>query len=349
MTVRRSLLASTGLALLALWSPALAQSSPGVVMAAYGGGNGDTWREMIAKPFTQATSIPAQVSDLANTETPIRASRGNPQYNVGWVGYYAAATLYKEGLLETFDTAEFPGLRDVPERFLLKAGDGRVIGFPVQFQYYGIAFNTQQAKASDFPSWTSLGDAKWKGRLAQAQPFIGASYDLPMFSHIAGGTERNLDPGLPGFRAFSRNATTVMTSFAQGNTLLSRGEVAAAPFYSARVRALKRDGAPVDIMIPGEGALMLPYMLVVPKGAKNREALVAFLNYALQPGPQIRMFDYSGYIPMNAAAKLDDKQAADLGMPLPELLKRLYVTDFWAQADTLKPATELVETIQAAR
>lgn len=328
---------------------ASAQTSPGIVMAAFGGGNGETWREAMGKPFSQATSIPVQIADLPNTEVPIRASAGNPQYNVAWVAYSTAASLYRDGMIEGLDAADFPELKNIPPQSILKGPDGKIVGIPVQFQYYGIAFNTELAKASDFPSWLSLGAPKWKGKIGQAQPYIGASYDLPMFSHIAGGTEKNLDPGLPEFKKFGANATTILTSFAQGNTLLSRGEVAAIPFYSARVRALKKEGAPVDITIPKEGAVMLPYMLVVPKNAKNRDALMKFLNYALEPAGQIRMYDFSGYIPLNASAKLSEKQTAELGMPLPDLLGRLYEPDFWVQAETLKAVTETVEKIQAGR
>jgi putative spermidine/putrescine transport system substrate-binding protein len=345
-------------AILILWSiavgaitpsVALAQSGPGVVMAAYGGGNGDTWRETVGKPFAKATGIPVQITDLPNTETPIRAQAGNPQYNVAWVGYFQAAQLYKDGLIETFDQADFPELKNVPEKFLLKTPDGKLTGIPVQFQYYGIAFNTKEAKASDFPSWMSLTEPKWKGKLAQGQAFVAASYDLVMYAHIAGGSENNIEPGIPAFTKFSQNCLTVMTSFAQGNTLLSRGEVAATPFYSGRVRALKKDNAPVDIVIPKEGAILLPYILVVPKGAKNRDALMQFLKYATEAPTQLAMYDYSGYIPFNLNAKLNDKQVAELGMPLNELGNHLYLTDFWALAENMKKNTEIAEKIQAGR
>ena len=346
---RRFLPALAGLIIAAAapGTAAFAQTSPGIVMAAFGGGNGETWRETMGKPFTQATSIPVQIADLPNTEVPLRSSVGNPQYNVSWVGYFQATTLYRDGFTEGFDAADFPELKNIPDRFVLKAPDGKIVGIPVQFQYYAIAFNTDLAKAGDFPSWLSLTDPKWKGKLGQAQPYVAGSYDLPMFAHIAGGSERDLDPGVPAFKRFSQNTTTILTSFAQGNTLLSRGEVAAIPFYSARVRSLKKEGAPVDITIPKEGAVLLPYMLVVPKGAKNRDALMKFLNYALEPAGQVRMYDYSGYLPMNAQAKLNDKQTAELGMPLSELTQRLYEPDVWTQAETLKKVTEMVEKIQA--
>ena len=342
-------LAGAGLTASLELSPSFAQSSPGVVMAAFGGGNGDTWREMIGKPFTASTSIPVQITDVPNTEVPIRSTAGKPQYNVAWVGYFQAVGLYKDGLLETFDINDFPELKNVPGKFLLKAPDGKLIGIPVQFQYYGIAFNTDQAKASDFPSWLTLGDPKWKGKLAEGQAYVAASYDLVMYAHIADGSEKNIEPGIPAFTAFNKNALTIMTSFAQGNTLLSRGEIAATPFYSGRVAALKKENAPVDITIPKEGAIMLPYMLIVPKGAKNRDAYMAFLKYATQPECQLRMFDYSAYIPLNRGAKLSDAQTKALSMPLSALFDKLYQPDMWLLSDHIRANTAVVEKIQAER
>src|SRR5690606_16848918 len=156
----------------------------------------------------------------------------NPQYNVAWVGYFQAIKLYRDGLIESFEITDFPQLAKVDERFMLKNEKGQLIGIPIQFQYYGIAYNTNKASAEDFTSWTSLADAKWQGQLAQPQAFVAASYDLVMLARIAGGNESDIEPGLPHFRKYAANSLTVMSSFAQGNTLLTRGEIAATPFYS---------------------------------------------------------------------------------------------------------------------
>lgn len=339
-----------GLASALAFAPgALAQSTEGVVMAAYGGGNGDTWRTVVGAPFTAETKTPVKITDLPNTEAAIRASASNPQYNVAWVGYFQAVTLFKDGLIETFDPKDFPEISKVPERFVLKAPDGRLLGIPVQFQYYGIAFNTQQAKSSDFDSWMALADPKWAGKLAQAQAFVAGSYDLVMYAKIAGGDESNVAPGLPAFSAFTKNSMTIMSSFAQGNTLLTRGEVAAAPFYSARIRSLKKDSAPVDIAIPKEGAILIPYILVVPKNAKNQDAYTAFLKHAMKPDVQLKMYDYAGYIPFNTSAQLSDKQVSELGMPLINLIDRLYAPDSWKLSDNLAKSIKLVEELQAKK
>src|SRR5690606_34953938 len=99
---------------------AMAQSGDGVVMAAYGGGNGETWRQAVGIPFQEKTGIAVNIADLPNTEAAVRATPDNPQYNVAWVGYFQAIQLYRDGLIETFDISDFPELQNVGDRFLLK-------------------------------------------------------------------------------------------------------------------------------------------------------------------------------------------------------------------------------------
>lgn len=321
-----------------------AAQADGVTMAAYGGGNGETWRKGLAAQFTAAEHIAAKVVDLPDTEAALRAGAASPQYNVAWTGAFQAANLFRDGLLETLDPKDFPELAGLPDRDVMRAPDGRLIGIPVQFQYYGIAFNMAQAKASDFPSWLSLAEPAWKGRLAVAQPYIAASYDLPMLAHIEGAAA-----GLPAYQRIVANAFTTLSSFAQGNLLLSRGEVAALPFYSSRIWALKRGGAEVDITLPKEGGLMLPYLLVVPKNAPDPAAARAWLHAAVQADAQLRMFDLSGYLPFSPAARLSRQQAAELGSDLAALRTRLFEPDWWAVSAGQKALLAQIEQLQSAQ
>ena len=84
---------------------------------------------------------------------------------------FSAANLFRDGLLQTFDAKDFPDLAGLPYADLMRAPGGRLIGIPVQYRFYSIAFNTAQAKASDFPSWQSLGEPAWKGRIAVPQAY----------------------------------------------------------------------------------------------------------------------------------------------------------------------------------
>jgi putative spermidine/putrescine transport system substrate-binding protein len=260
--------------------------------------------------------------------------------------YFNAANLARDGLLETFDPADFPAMKNVPESYQMKGKDGRLIGIPAYFQYYGIAVNTDLAKVSDFQSWNDLANPKWKGKLAVTRPIYGSTYDLVIFAKINGGDENNIEPGLPLLKALAGNSLTVYNSMAHLNTLLTRGEVAAAPYYVTRVWGMKKAGVKnVEFVLPKEGSLAIPYILVVPKGAKNPAAYKAFLNFALEPPQQAKMLDLSGYIPLNTATPISPEHEKNFGMKLPDLLKRLYQPDWDVIARTHKERVAQVEQL----
>lgn len=326
--------------------PALAQGKGEIVMGSWGGGASDTWREAAGKPFTEKTGIPIKITDWPDPEPTIRAQKGAQQYNMAVATYFNAASLHKDGLIETFTADDIPALKTTPERYVMKGADGKILGVGVYFQYYGITFNTEMAKASDFESWQALADPKWKGKLAVTRPIYASTYDMILFAKIKGGDENNIEPGLPLFKALAGNSLAVYNSMAQMNTLLSRGEIAAGPYYSTRIWGLKRGGAKnVDIVLPKEGGLMLPYMLIVPKGAKNLDAAKAFLNFATDPATQLRMLDKSGYIPLNTKAELSETQVQEIGMPLPALMDRLYQPDWNVVAAKQEERIAIVEQI----
>jgi len=132
------------------------------------------------------------------------------------------------------------------------------------------------------------------------------------------------------------------------NQLLQRGEVTAAPYYSTRVWQMKRDGLTnVEMVIPKEGALMLPYIVVVPKNAKGRDSYMKWLNYVAQPEGQVRIADIAGYLPLNSEAKISKDAEKMLGQSLTALRDKLYQPDWNYIAEHRRARMELVERAMA--
>ncbi len=58
---------------------AAAQGAGKLVVATWGGGVGDTWREAFGKPFEARSKIPVTVSEVAEPSAQVRAQAGAPQ------------------------------------------------------------------------------------------------------------------------------------------------------------------------------------------------------------------------------------------------------------------------------
>lgn len=345
MSVNRLAKWKLAAALLAFCGAANAQE---ITMATWGGGVGTAWREAFAEPFTKETKIDVKIVEVPTPEAQVRAQKNAPKFNAALSSFFEAAQMYSDGLLEDFDMNDFPALKHVPEKYLLKAPNGRLIGVSTYFAYYGIAVNTDLAKTSDFSSWKALGDPKWAEQLAITRPVYSSAYDLTILSVAEGGNERDTSKGLTLLTALGKNSVAMYSSMAQMNQLLQRAEVTAAPYYSTRIWQMKRDGQKnVEMVIPKEGALMLPYIVVVPKNAKDRESYMTWLNYVAQPEGQVRIADIAGYLPLNSEAKLTQTAEKELGLPLESLRDKLYQPDWNVIADTRKSRMEMVERAMA--
>ena len=341
---RRLALAGSAAALAPFARPARAATGK-VVMACWGGGTAKMWRETFGGAFTHSSGTPVTVAEVPDPSAAIAAAQGRPQHNVIIAASFQAAHLARGGLVEEFTEAELPNIKHVPEQYRIRDAAGKLLGMPVYFIYYGIAYNTDQARASDFPSWTSLEDPKWKGQISVTRPIFLAPYDLTLYSRIMGGTEANIEPGIPMLTRIVQNANSLYTSMASLQQQLLQGEVTAAPFYSGQIQMLRRGGEKgVDIVLPKEGGLVLSYILSVPKGAADKEAAVAFLNDAIDPAKQIEAAR-NGYLPLPDNVSLPDDVTRDLGLTMDDVRKRNWAPDWYTIAGDLESRMRLCDKI----
>lgn len=300
-----------------------------LTMAVWGGGGANTWRDAFIKQFAPTAGFTVKMAEVPNTAGAVRSPAAASQYNAVLVTYFEAIALSKAGLIETFDDKQLPGIADVDPKYLTKDKSGRHVGLPVYFTYYGIAYNTDLARPADFSSWQDLANPKWKGKLSVTRPVYLAPYDAVIMAKAMGGSEKDIEPGFKLLERILPNVLATYTSLAHMNTLLTRGEVAAVPFYASRVWSLRRHGATnVDIVMPKEGVLMLPYVVVVPKGAKERANTLKWLNYIAGAEPQLRAALLDGWLPMNSKVKLPPELEKTLGQSYGEIVKSLYSPDW---------------------
>lgn len=323
-------------------------SATELLVATWGGGVEKVWETAFAEPFEKETGIKIRIVPVPTPEAQLRTQAGNPQYNAVMVTYPQGANLMRDGLIEMFEAGALPAAAETNPDYLMRDAQGRLAGASPYFMYYGIAINTDIAKPEDFSSWSELANPKWKEKIAITRPIYLSSYDLPIFAKAGGGDVENVQPGLDLLESVVSNTLTTYSSIAHMNGLLTRGEIAAGPYYSGRIWHLRQQGADnVTMVVPKEGALMIPYLLVVPKGASEMEATTRFLDYVSQAEPQLRGSVLGGYLPLNQTAKLPKEAEEQMGMTLQELMPKLYQPDWAYVADHEEERINTIEKLIA--
>jgi putative spermidine/putrescine transport system substrate-binding protein len=324
----------------------LAQAEAQVIIATYAGLGSQVWRDAVTDRFTKETGVRADVFETALPAASVAQAEGKPQFNLALVAAYSVPGLIRKDRIELLSTEDIPGIKNVPEKLWPRTPDGKLMGMPLYFGLFGIAYNTELAKPSDFASWKSLLDPKWKGQISITRSNFLAAYDVQLYAKLGGGNEQNLEPGYDWLRKLVPQSLNVYTSMASLEAQLARGEVVAAAFYANQVAMTRRTGnTTVAMRIPDEGGLILPYLLVLPKGARNPEAAKRLLNAVIEPHYQAALAQASLVWPMNEHTVLPEPLRKEMGNSVEEVMARNISLDWWTIGSNLEAETRKLDLL----
>lgn len=141
----------------------------------------------------------------------------------------------------------------------------------------GIAlmYNTGSVKNSDVPkTWKELADPKWRNRVAISDPNRAGS----SFWHLYAMWKMY---GEASLKAFGANGVMIAGDGSATREAIASGERDIAPVSEYDAFELKKEGRPVDVAWPQDGAILLPAPLALVKGSKNADNAKALVRYML--------------------------------------------------------------------
>ncbi len=270
-----------------------------LIIADWGGAITEAREDSIFEPFEKEFGVKIQVespTDYGKYKTMVES--GNVTWDVANVGSMWAAQAIKQDMFEPIDYS----IVSKDELFPNMANEYYV---GAEMFSTAIAYNTEAFPDGNHPkTWEEFWDIeKFPGTRALSK----RPYDTIEAALLADGVKpENLYP-LDIDRAFksldklkSRTEIVWWEAGAQPVELLSSGTVAATSAWSGRITAAKKDGAPVDIEY--NQALLNSEAWSIPKGSKNKELAMKFINFATRAEPQSAFSESIDYSPINEKA-----------------------------------------------
>lgn len=155
-----------------------------------------------------------------------------------------------------------------------------------------IAYNTKNAKPVD--SWMALTDAQNKGQVAVPSPlYSGAAlYHL----HTAINTP---DIGWAFYQKLAANGITPEGGNGPALKAVASGMAKYGVITDADIIRAKKQGSPIDLVYPKEGASFVTEPVAILAGAHNVPAAKAFVNFMLSPQGQ-QLVEKQGNRPIDA-------------------------------------------------
>ncbi|MFD2030526.1 ABC transporter substrate-binding protein [Ancylobacter dichloromethanicus] len=287
-----------------------AAQSQAIVFTSRGGTTQDAQKKDWAEPFTKKTGIAVKQdgpTDYGKLKAMVES--GNVDWDVVDVEADFAAAAAKDGLLEPIDFGVV-NRGDLDPRFVTDHAVG-------SFYYsFVLGFNPASLGEKKPPrNWADVFDTKaFPGKRTFYKWSAPGVLEIAL---LADGVPADKLYPLDLDRAFKK-LDTIKSDIvwwgtgAQSQQLLASGEAPIGQFWNGRLFALEQSGEKVGVS--WEQNLTAADMLVVPKGAKNREAAMQFLAEATSPEGQASFATDSGYAPVNvkSAALMPKDVAANL-------------------------------------
>lgn len=301
-------------------------SAQNMVFTSWGGTTQDAQKTYWAEPFTAETGI-AVTQDGPTDYGKIKAmvESGNVTWDVVDVEGDYAVQAGNAGLLEKLDFAVIDKSKLDP-RF--------VTDYSVGSFYYSFVIGCNKDAVEACPTtWADLFDtAKFPGKRTFYKWSAPGVIEAAL---LADGVPADKLYPLDLDRAFKKLDTIKADiiwwdSGAQSQQLLASAEAPFGSFWNGRLTALAETGVTVETSWTNN--ITAADALVVPKGAKNKEAAMKFIAEATSDAAQAHFATATGYAPIN----LDSStlMEPDLRSTLPDMQAETQVNadmNYWAK------------------
>ncbi|MES2644387.1 MAG: spermidine/putrescine ABC transporter substrate-binding protein [Myxococcota bacterium] len=284
------------------------------------------WSDYIAEDtvanFEKETGIKVTYDTFeSNEELVAKLQAGASGYDLVCPSGYAVQVLLALDLLEPLRPKHLPNLTNVAPQFRKMAFDPTdAYTVPWQWGMTGIAYRADKVKAPP-DSWAVFHDAQYKGKMTMMDDMrdvIGA-----WLKFRGKSLNSSVAEDLAAAKADALTAKALLQSYVSAPVKgqLVAGDVWIAQLWNGDTLQAKVENDKIDWILPKEGGVIWADSMVIPKGAPNKRAAHAFLDYILRPEVGAAISDFTGYGSPNAAATA--KMKTPVAFPSDEQMKLL--------------------------
>lgn len=278
----------------------------------------------VLKQFSESSGItaPNDPKNSGQALAALQAEAGSPAADVAYFGLVFGMQAKAKGLVAPFESDT---LKDVPAD--LKAPDGS--WFAVHQGAIAFLVNTDALGDTPVPKcWKDLTSPQYKGKVGFLDPKTAAvGYSVMAAANLGlGGSFQDWSPGLRWAAELKKNGLSLPAQTA--TSAVQQGEIPIlidADFNGYKLANI--DDAPIQVVLPCEGSISLPYVMSLVKNGPHQEAGRKLLEYALSDEAQ-RLFAESYLHPIRDVDVPDE--VAKAMAPKAEYDKLVKTPDFAA-------------------
>ena len=269
------------------------------------------WTEYVSDSaisgFEEATGIKANVSTYSSNEDLLAKLKSESEgtYDVILPSDYAIEYLIAQDKLEALDKEKLTNLSNIDSAYLDESFDpGNVYSVPYEGGVACIAVNTAKVD-KEITSYADLFDPSLKGQLVVLDDYRAV---IGMTERSMGLSMNETDPDtlaqVEEKLLTLKDNVKLYDSDSPKSALIS-GDCAVGMVWSAEAALAMDENPDIQIVYPTEGAYVFLDNWAIPKGAKNYDAAMEFINYMLSAeAAKMNIEDFPYLCPNKAALEL---------------------------------------------
>ncbi len=282
------------------------------------GGSGDNgelnvfvWTEYVSESaieaFEKESGIKVNMSTYSSNEDLLAKlkSESKGAYDVILPSDYAVEYLIAQGNLEELDKDRLTNLVNIDETYLNEAYDpGNVYTVPYEGGVACIAVNTSKVD-KEITSYADLFDPSLEGQIVVLDDYRAV---IGMTERSMGLSMNETDPAtlaeVEEKLLSLKNNIKLYDSDSPKSALIS-GDCSVGMVWSAEVALSMEENPDIKIVYPSDGAYVFLDNWAIPKGAKNYDNAMEFINFMLSAeAAQMNISDFPYLCPNTAALEL---------------------------------------------
>lgn len=268
------------------------------------------WAEYISNGEDDTLDVIAAFEDLtginvnyvtyeSNEVMYSKLQSGSVSYDIVIPSDYMIERMIRDAALQKLDFERIPNYKFVDEKYKGMYFDPQdEYSVPYSVGLVGLIYNTTMVKGTP-DSWSIMWDEQYKGQVLT----FNNSRDAFMIAQMVAGVDLNSTNKADWDKAaeYLRTQRPNLQGYYMDEVFnkMESGNAAIAPYYVGDFLTMQEENEDLSLIYPKEGTNIFVDSICVPKGAKNYDAAMMFINFLLEPEVATANAEYICYATPN--------------------------------------------------